>query len=113
MMDRLSPEYQTQLGLSVLSKDDWQLKKTMPWFPSPDGSVALSQIDQCPALTKLIALAAQNDKTVQDQAIETALSFLGLIVDRDAAVALVERLLAAGVMAVDPRLTLLRLNAAL
>ena len=113
MMARLSSKQKTQLGLRILAKDDWTFSKSMAWFPSPDGSIPLSQIDLCTGLAELIMLAAQDDKTGREQTITTALNFLGLIADRDAATTLVERLLAAGIMAVDPRLTLLRLNAAL
>ena len=113
IMARLSSKQKTQLGLRILAKDDWTFSKSMAWFPSPDGSIPLSQIDLCIGLAELIMLAAQDDKTGREQTITTALNFLGLIADRDAATTLVERLLAAGIMAVDPRLTLLRLNAAL
>jgi len=113
LMDRISSSRQIVLGLRVLMTDEWHLSQTIPWFPAPDGSVALPKIDNCKPLVELIKLTVDNDKNAQDQTILTALNFLGLIADRDTAAALVDRLLAAGVMTVDPRLTLLRLNAAL
>ncbi len=112
-IDRVSPAQQRVLGLRVMMKDDWRLAQTMPWFTDPDGSVALPQVDKCDALTELIALAVQTEKPAQEQAVAAALNFLGLIAAREAAASLVERLTAAGVMTVDHRLTLLRLNAAL
>ena len=113
LMDRITAEHQRTLGLRVLAKDDWQLHKTTPWFPLPDGSVTQPEIAEFKALDELIALAVQNEKSIYEQPIAASLGFLGLIADRDAAAAIVERLIAAGVMTVDPRLTLLRLNAAL
>lgn len=113
LMDRISDADRLILGQRVLMKDEWHFSKTVAWFPTPDGSVGLPKPDGCKPLMDLIKLTVQDDKNTQDQMIAEALNFLGLIADRDTAAALVDRLLAAGVMTVDPRLALLRLNAAL
>ena len=65
------------------------------------------------SLRETIKSAVATEKRGDDIRVTEALTFLGLLADRPAAERLLEQLTAAGVMAVDPRLTLLRLNAAL
>lgn len=113
LMDRISYANRSTLGLRVLMNDEWHFNKAIAWFPTPDGSVTLPDLNSCKPLAELIKLTVQNDRNIQDQSIATALNFLALIADRDTAAALLERLLAAGVMTIDPRITLLHLNAAL
>ena len=113
LMDRLTPARRTQFGLRVLMDDDWRLTETRQWCPAPETMLELGMIAKVKALPELIKLAADPEQANQDHLIADALHFLGLISTREAAEALLEQLLAAGVMSVDPRLTILRLNAAL
>lgn len=113
IMERLTPSQRQGFGMQAMASDDWHLGKTMQWFTEPDGTVPLSAIEQIKKLPDLIKLTAQNETSNLEHVIAASLNLLGLIADREAAAALVERLIAAGVMTVDPRITLLRLNAAL
>ena len=64
-------------------------------------------------LPDLIQRTVHSDKPAEEHLITKALAYLGLLANRDAAQSLLDRLTDAGALTVDPRLTVLRLNAAL
>ncbi len=112
LIDRLDPAQRLAFGLRIIAVDDVTLSHTRQWITQPDGTVGWDAIAaiKLADLTKAIADAKRpGDETATTQ----ALTFLGLLADRDAAERLLNHLTSAGLMAVDPRLTLLRLNAAL
>ena len=113
LMERLDDATRLRLALRVLEKDDVFLTQTREWITAPDGTVGWEAVSRMKALPQLVQQAVEAEHRHQEAFVAQALAFLGLLVDRDAAERLIETLTTAGVMAVDPRLTLLRLNAAL
>ena len=112
LMDRLEPAQRLNFGLQVMAHDDFTLANARQWIVEPDGTVgwdAISTIKLSDLTKALVDPKGPGDETMAMQ----ALAFLGLLADRDAAQQILNHLTAAGLMAVDPRLSLLRLNAAL
>ncbi|MHA3916333.1 DUF5691 domain-containing protein [Halovulum sp. GXIMD14793] len=110
LLERLSPEQRMTIGLGILAKDDWRLETARQWLNKPDGTAPLTALPAklIPELIKQI-----NNDAAADHQIGSVLTYLGMLLDRAAAAALLEKLTQAGLLLVDPRLTLLRLNAAL
>ena len=113
LLERLDDATRLRLALRVLETDDVFLTQTREWITAPDGTVGWEAVSRMKALPQLVQQAVEAEHRHQEAFVAQALAFLGLLVDRDAATRLIETLTTAGVMAVDPRLTLLRLNAAL
>ena len=113
LMDRLDAEMRLEIGLRLLKDDEFGLPRVQEWITAPEGNVDWATISRIKHIPKLSASIVE-PQSPRDEGLATqSLAFLGLLSDREAAARLLETLTTAGVMAVDPRLTLLRLNAAL
>ena len=78
------------------------------------GSVPLSPLASCPAFSKLRTAIAETDHPLSQRIeIDLPASKFGLLARQDAAVALIDILVAAGLPAAHPALAILQLNAAL
>ena len=113
LIERLDAEARQRFGLLQLPMDDASLKITREWITEPSGNVDWNTLSTFKALSELIKTIVEPPNTADDARASEALAFLALLADQAAATTLLEKLTGAGVMAVDPRLTLLRLNAAL
>ncbi|MEM9341794.1 MAG: DUF5691 domain-containing protein [Pseudomonadota bacterium] len=112
LMERLDTATRRAFGLQVLKHDDLALPLTRQWIAEPEGDVSWDALSSLPFKKITSALTESKNANTEAQA-AAGVMFLGLIADRDAATRIVDTLVAGGVLPVDPRLTLLRLNAAL
>jgi len=112
LIARLDKDTRLAFGLEVLAHDSMNLPAARQWIAEPEGNVSWDALQSLPFKDYASAMAESKNRATEAQAAE-GIIFLGLIADRDAANRILETIVASGVLAVDPRLTLLRLNAAL
>jgi len=113
LFDRLTHEARNDIGLSLLPFDGWTFERTQVWITDPDGTAPLAMLQQGGALRDLAKQFSGELGPAEERMLTRALSFLGLLADREAALALMDIFTQAGALAVDNRLSLLRLNTAL
>lgn len=113
LLDRLSHETRRDIGLGLLPFDGWILDQTQLWITQPDGTVPMAMLQEGSSLRDLAGQFRIETGPAEERMLERALSFLGLLADREAAIALMDIFTEAGALAVDNRLSLLRLNTAL
>lgn len=113
LLDRLTADQKNTFGRDVMRTDDWRLTDTRRWISPGANAVSNEALTTFKALPELMEKTVSNEHSAQEETIAQAIGGLALIVDRDAASALLESFAAAGIMTADLRLTLLRLNAAL
>lgn len=112
LIDRLDASQRQTFGLQVMAHEDVPLTHTRQWIAEPDGTVGWHVIARL-KLRDLTKALVDPEKPGADTVATQSIAFLSLLADRDAANRLLDHLTSAGLMSVDPRLTLLRLNAAL
>lgn len=111
--DRLDDATRAGFAVRVLADDDWHLPSTRAWLARPVGQLDVTALAGAKHLPELVGRAVAEDKPAEAAKVAAALAFLGHALTRDAVSQLLDNLTKAGLMVVDPRLTLLRLNAAL
>lgn len=111
LLERLSPTQRQRIAMGVLAQDDPFLTTARHWINTPDGSIPLSALP--PHWPDIFAKLITDD-TTPDTSISNTLAYLGLLLDQPGATQVLTNLTQqAKLLPIDPRLTLLRLNAAL
>jgi len=112
LIDRLAVDQRRALAPQIIARDSASFAVTARLLSSAPGTLARAAILGSGAFRDFeTALQAQNDPP--PPILGTGFVNLGLIADRQAAQALLDRFIGAGLIFADPRLSLLRLNAAL
>ena len=116
---RLDAHARRGVTVKVLDRDDQTFQATVSCAGGDLGLIPLDRITATACFRTLMAtlktcLADEQGKHRQEDAqLAAGLANLGLLIDQPGAVALIDRLTASGLMAADPKLDLLYLNAAL
>lgn len=109
---RLAPQRRAALAPSLIVKDATTFSATAELLAPAPGSLGLGTIRAAPPFAQFESAVLKAEDAAAS-AVETGFRNLGLIADAAAARQIVEHFTGLGLMAADPRLALLRLNAAL
>ncbi|XWN30120.1 MAG: DUF5691 domain-containing protein [Devosia sp.] len=112
LIDRLPAERRLVFAKAVIDIDDMALVTTSRLLGPVPGTLPFEVIETAPPFAQLCDILA-DDNAALEQFLDSGLRSLAFIVDRDAAERIITRLMDLGMMSADPRLTFLRLNAAL
>ena len=119
LADRLDARARQEVTATVMKQDDQVFEATVACAGEDLGNTPLEKITATAGFRALMAtlktcLADEQGKRRQeDFMLSAGLANLGLLADQACALALIDRLTASGLMAADPKLDLLNLNAAL
>lgn len=112
LIDRLPAEKRPVLAPEVIARDSTTFSGTARLLSVAPGTVDVGTIRGSGAF-KQFEKAVKDEKDTAVHAINTGFANLGLIADRAAAQTLTDHFTNTGLMSADPRLAMLRLNAAL
>ncbi|MEM7721983.1 MAG: DUF5691 domain-containing protein [Pseudomonadota bacterium] len=112
LIDRLPGDVRPALAPHVIARDSTTFSGTARLLSVAPGTVDFETIRRAAAF-KQFEKAVKDEKDTSAHAVNMGFANLGLIADRAAAQSLTDHFTSAGLMAADPRLAMLRLNAAL